>query len=60
MQVKLTIPPLEVGEYEGFSEDKDIFKRRGFGEELANLIENTDGELSLRWMRRGEKVKARL
>ena len=44
-QVKLTVPPLEIGEDEGFSEDKNIFKRRQFGERLANLIENTDGEL---------------
>ncbi|SOD39882.1 KAP family P-loop NTPase fold protein [Nitrosovibrio sp. Nv4] len=43
--MRLTVPPLEIGEDEGFSKDKDIFKRKGFGEQLSNLIENTDGEL---------------
>lgn len=43
--MKLTVPPLEIGEKEGFSEDKDIFKRKEFGERLANLIENAGGEL---------------
>ncbi|ODT70822.1 MAG: hypothetical protein ABS69_15185 [Nitrosomonadales bacterium SCN 54-20] len=42
--MKLTVPPLEIKDDEGFSE-KDIFKRKEFGEKLANLIENTDGEL---------------
>lgn len=42
--MKLTVSPLEITEDEGFSE-KDIFKRKEFGERLANLIENTDGEL---------------
>ena len=41
----MTVPPLEISEDEGFSEDKDIFRRKGFGERLSNLIENTDGEL---------------
>jgi predicted KAP-like P-loop ATPase len=43
--MRLTVPPLEIAEDEGFSEDKDIFKRKGFGERLSNLIENTDGEM---------------
>lgn len=41
----LTVPSLEIGEDEGFLEEKDIFKRKEFGEGLANLIENTDGGL---------------
>lgn len=43
--MRLTVPPLEIGEEEGFSEDKDIFKRFTFGEQLSSLIENTEGEL---------------
>jgi hypothetical protein len=43
--VKLTVPLLEIAEDEGFSEEKDIFKRKEFGERLASLIENSDGEL---------------
>ena len=43
--MRLTVPPLEIGEDEGFSDEKDIFRRKGFGERLANLIEKTDGEL---------------
>ena len=43
--MRLTVPPLEIAEDEGFSDDKDIFKRKGFGEQLSNLIENTEGEL---------------
>lgn len=40
--MKLTIPPLEIADNEGFSSDKDIFSRAGFGERLANLIEKAD------------------
>ena len=43
--MRLTVQPLEIGEDEGFSDDKDIFKRKAFGERLTNLVENTDGEL---------------
>ena len=42
--MKLTVPLLEITEDEGFSE-KDIFKRKEFGERLANLVESSDGEL---------------
>lgn len=40
--MKLTIPPLEIADNEGFSSDRDIFSRAGFGERLANLIENAN------------------
>ncbi len=43
--MRLTLPPLEIDENEGFSDEKDIFKREQFGERLSNLIENTNGEL---------------
>jgi|GEM_PF-608164 len=35
-------PELEIGEYEGFSPEKDIFKRSAFGEGLGNLFGNVD------------------
>ena len=34
--MKLTVPPLDIAEDEGFSSEKDIFKRVEFGERLAN------------------------
>jgi hypothetical protein len=43
--MKLTVPPLEIADDEGFSPEKDIFKRKEFGERLSSLIENTDGNL---------------
>ena len=36
--MRLTLPPLEIDENEGFSDEKDIFKREQFGERLSNLI----------------------
>lgn len=39
--MRLTIPPLEISETEGFSE-KDIFQREKFGERLARLFVNTN------------------
>lgn len=43
--MKLTIPKLMISEKEGFTPEKDIFKRKEFGERLANLIENSQDNL---------------
>ena len=43
--MKLTLPPLEIGETEGFSDEKDIFGRKRYGENLLSLINKTDDEL---------------
>lgn len=40
--MRLFPPELEVGEYEGFAPDKDIFSRKQFGEGLGNLFANVD------------------
>ena len=45
--MKLTIPPIEIDEKEGFNPDKDIFLRKEFGERLVNLIAQSKGELVL-------------
>lgn len=45
--MKITMPELVVLPSEGFSDEKDIFKRKAFGERLANLIENADDNLVL-------------
>lgn len=45
--MKLTVPPLEIAEDEGFASDKDIFKRVDFGERLAKLIDNSSENLVL-------------
>jgi hypothetical protein len=45
--MKLTPPPIEIEEYEGFLPEKDIFQRKGFAEKLSNLIENVSDELVL-------------
>lgn len=45
--MKLTVPPLKIAEDEGFSSEKDIFKRIEFGERLAKLIENANDNLVL-------------
>ena len=45
--MKLTVPPLDIAENEGFSIEKDIFKRVEFGERLAKLIENANDDLVL-------------
>lgn len=39
--MRLTVPPLEISEEDGFSKE-DIFKREKFGERLSNLIRNTE------------------
>ncbi|MFW5487357.1 MAG: hypothetical protein ACNI3A_02875 [Desulfovibrio sp.] len=33
---------LEIGDYEGFDDNKDIFKRKEFGEGLGNLFANME------------------
>ena len=40
--MKLVLPEIHIKEEAGFDNEIDIFKRREFGERLANLIENTD------------------
>lgn len=32
-------PEVEVGDYEGFTPEKDIFRRKEFGESLRSLLE---------------------
>lgn len=41
--MKVVIPELEISDDCGFSPEVDIFKRQGFGERLANLVENSGG-----------------
>lgn len=41
--MKLVIPELEINESLGFAPEVDIFQRSGFGERLANLVENSGG-----------------
>lgn len=43
--MKITLPSVEIKENEGFSNEKDIFKRKDFGERLISLFENTQEEL---------------
>lgn len=43
--MKLTVPPLQIESNEGFTSEKDIFNRKDFGQNLLNLIINTDDEL---------------
>ena len=42
--MKLFVPPLELTSLEGFTDEKDIFKRKDFGEKLTHLIKSTDDE----------------
>jgi len=42
--LKLSIPKLQISEEEGFTVN-DVFARKDFGERLASLIEQSDGEL---------------
>jgi predicted KAP-like P-loop ATPase len=44
--MKLTLPPLQVKDDEGFSLS-DIFELKDFGSRLANLIENSNENLVL-------------
>ncbi len=43
--MKLTISPVKLEEYEGFTPEKDIFNRKFFAEKLTSLIRETDDEL---------------
>lgn len=43
--MKLTIPPIQIEENEGFNSAKDIFSRKEFGDRLANLIAHSNGDL---------------
>ncbi|MDA8098490.1 MAG: P-loop NTPase fold protein [Nitrospiraceae bacterium] len=43
--MRLTIPPLEIEENEGFSEKKDIFQRKSFGEALTKLVLSVEDEM---------------
>lgn len=43
--MKITLPIVEINENEDFSSEKDIFKRKDFGERLISLFENTQEEL---------------
>ena len=40
--MKLMVPQLDLDQQKGFAADIDIFKRKDFGEHLANLIEHAD------------------
>lgn len=44
MKLKLSVPPLEVTDTEGFSEN-DMFSQKGFANQLTNIIKNADDEL---------------
>ena len=43
--MRLTVPALNVSESEGFSTEIDIFNRKQFGEQLANLFENSQDDI---------------
>lgn len=45
--MRLTTPELYIEEKEGFSDENDIFNRKGFGERLYNLIVNSNENLVL-------------
>lgn len=45
--MRLFPKPLEIGEFEGFTEEKDIFERREFGEGLQRLFERVDEPLTV-------------
>lgn len=45
--MKLIVPPIDISESDGFSNEVDIFNRKPFGEALLNLIQNTEDELVL-------------
>lgn len=45
--MKLVVPNIEIKDNEGFSPEKDIFSRKEFGERLANLVEQSHGNLVL-------------
>ncbi|UPR37057.1 hypothetical protein ISX50_17460 [Vibrio cyclitrophicus] len=41
--MKIVVPEIQISDDCGFRSDIDIFKRKGFGERLANLVENSGG-----------------
>ncbi|RBP85695.1 hypothetical protein EBI01_02280 [Marinomonas rhizomae] len=41
--MKIVVPEVQISSDCGFRPDIDIFKRKGFGERLANLVENSGG-----------------
>lgn len=41
--MKIVVPEVQISSDCGFTPDIDIFKRKGFGERLANLVENSGG-----------------
>ncbi|WP_322994067.1 KAP family P-loop NTPase fold protein [Castellaniella sp.] len=43
--MRILPPPLEIGDEEGFSPRKDIFKRKKFGDGLTNLVQNVEDPL---------------
>ncbi len=43
--MKLYVPQTHIADDEGFSQEKDIFRRKEFGERLAKLIENSNDDL---------------
>ncbi|MDH5328269.1 MAG: KAP family NTPase [Gammaproteobacteria bacterium] len=45
--MKLTVPPIAIADDEGFTDKNDIFKREDFGKRIANLVENSGGDLVL-------------
>jgi len=45
--MKLLVPPLNIDENKGFTDENDIFKRKPFAQKLTNLVKNTDDEFVL-------------
>ena len=45
--MRLTIPETTIDDYDGFSQEKDIFHRKEFGHSLYNLIINSEENLVL-------------
>lgn len=45
--MRLFPEPLDIGEFEGFTKEKDIFKRKEFGEGLQRLFERVDEPLTV-------------
>ncbi|MET4807761.1 P-loop NTPase fold protein [Limibacillus sp. MBR-115] len=43
--MKLVPDPLEIGEKEGFTDKNDLFGYREFGQQLANVVQSSDGPL---------------
>lgn len=41
--MKIVVPEIQISDDSGFSPEIDIFKRKDFGERLANLVENSGG-----------------